>query len=118
MVEEVLPKTGESLMMNKFLLKPEKEHTEPAQRKRLMEIALDNWHAWVIGSLSKMIIVLKFLPRSDRSLTYFFCHICFSVYLETIVIVHVDLLHKGVDSQFTTPREQNDLKPQGHVFLE
>ena len=45
-----------------------------------------------------------------------FGRICFSVYIETIVIVHVDLLHKGVESQFNAPREQNDLKPQGHVF--
>ena len=35
MVEEVLPETRESLMMNKVLLKPEKEQAEPAQRKSL-----------------------------------------------------------------------------------
>ena len=32
---EVLPKTGEALMMNNVLLKHEKEQTEPAQRKYL-----------------------------------------------------------------------------------
>ena len=30
---EVLLETGEALMMNKVLLKPEKEQVEPAQRK-------------------------------------------------------------------------------------
>ena len=35
MVEEVLPETGESLMMNKVLLKPKKEQADPTQRKSL-----------------------------------------------------------------------------------
>ena len=35
MVEEVLQETGESLMINKVLLKPEKEQAEPTQRKYL-----------------------------------------------------------------------------------
>ena len=34
-MDKVLPDTGESLMMNKVLLKPEKEQAEPAQRKSL-----------------------------------------------------------------------------------
>ena len=33
MVEEVLAEIGEYLMMNKVLLKPEKEQADPAQRK-------------------------------------------------------------------------------------
>ena len=34
-VAEFFPETGEALMMNKVLLKPEKEQAEPAQRKSL-----------------------------------------------------------------------------------
>ena len=35
MVEELFLETGESLMMDKVLLKPEKEQAKPAQRKSL-----------------------------------------------------------------------------------
>ena len=51
MVEEVLPETGESLMMNKVLLKPEKEQVEPAQRKSLFRTTCK-----VQGKCCKMVI--------------------------------------------------------------
>ena len=51
MVEEVLHETGESLMMNKVLLKPEKEQAEPAQRNSLLRTTCK-----VQGKCCKMMI--------------------------------------------------------------
>ena len=48
---EVFPETGESLIMNKVLLKLEKEHTEPAQIKYLIRTMCK-----VQGKCCKMVI--------------------------------------------------------------
>ena len=42
--------------------------------------------------------------------------ICFYVYIEIDLIVHVDLLHEPVGSQFTASGEHNDhLERKGHL---
>ena len=51
MVEEVLLATKEYLMMNKALLKPEKEQAEPTQRKSLFRTTCK-----VQGDYCKMVI--------------------------------------------------------------
>ena len=51
MVEEVLLETGESLMMNKVLLKPEKEQAKLSQRKSLFRTTCK-----VKGKCCKMVI--------------------------------------------------------------
>ena len=48
---EVFPEIGESLMMNKVLLKPKKEHAEPSQRKYLFKTMCK-----VQGKCCKMVI--------------------------------------------------------------
>ena len=51
MVEEVLPETKESLMINKVLLKPKKEKEEPTQRKYVFKTMCK-----VQGKCFKMVI--------------------------------------------------------------
>ena len=61
--------------------------------------------------------MLKKLGRCQRCFNMLdFDPICFYVYIEIDLIVHVDLLHKAVGSQFTASGEHNvHLEPKGHL---